>query len=176
MNPIRTTRARVLAWLGGVALAVVVLGGAVYAVWPSSAAKAGPANTTAASSGVHTPTAHPGTHLRHRVGIALLRRIVHGELVIRTRSGYVTVSVQRGVVTGVDAGTRSLRVRSPDGFVATYTVGPRSHIHREHHRSTLSAVRAGDRVLLLAQRSRNHWVIRQLADRGPATARTATAA
>lgn len=56
---------------------------------------------------------------RHQQKVMLRRNVLHGEAVVQTKNGPVTVMVQRGAVTAID--DTSVTVKSTDGFTLTWT-------------------------------------------------------
>jgi hypothetical protein len=84
-----------------------------------------------------------------RAGVKGIRRYLrkntlHGEFVVRTKDGTKTVDVQRGTVTAID--TRTVTVKSTDGFTLTWTFG--NPINVLEHRTTVqpSAVKVGTEI------------------------------
>jgi hypothetical protein len=55
---------------------------------------------------------------RHAAKVALHRNVLHGEAVVQTKEGTVTVLVQRGQITSITAD--SVTVASSDGFTQTW--------------------------------------------------------
>jgi hypothetical protein len=144
-----TRRTKIGLVAGSIALALAGIGGGV-------AFAAGSPSTPATPS-----TAAPAQHHKARPG----KRVEHGELTVRTRSGPQVVDVQRGQVTAVSS--TSLTVRSKDGFSATYVVGSSSKVRAAKKQATISAVRTGDRVGVVAVRSGSVVTVRRLADPHP---------
>ncbi len=113
---------------------------------------AGAATTTTAAHSGKTGSAVVGARrrgLRRRVG--MLRRAVQGDLVVRTASGFDTVSFQRGTVKSVSGaqltlteGTRRASYRS-----MTVNVPAQAVIRDDGRRTVLSSVTAGQRVLVI---------------------------
>jgi hypothetical protein len=56
--------------------------------------------------------------------------VLHGAFTTQTRAGARAWTVQRGEVVSVDAASATLVVRSPDGFVGTWTVDPAARVLR----------------------------------------------
>jgi len=75
------------------------------------------------------------------------RGVLHGRLTVRTRTGAATLSVQRGVVTAVDA--TSVTVLSTDGFSTTWTFDPGVKVRTKGRRGTVSDLRVGARIGLV---------------------------
>jgi hypothetical protein len=123
---------------------LVLAGGAyAYADTPSTAPSTAPASAPAA--------AHPGYD--HR---GPLRRVVHGDLIVRTKDGFENVTVDRGKVTAVSAS--SITIERPDGVSVTKAVtaetkfrGVDSVEHVERGKGAL-VVSKGNNAVLIAQR------------------------
>ncbi|MEY2566533.1 MAG: hypothetical protein QOE35_1062 [Actinomycetota bacterium] len=98
------------------AVAVAVIGLTAGAVgW----ATAGPSDsgTPAATT---TTTAAAANRPEGGRGVEVLRRTVHGDLVVKQGDGFETVTFDRGMVTSVDAS--SLSLHRPDGVDVTVTL------------------------------------------------------
>ena len=133
----------------GLALAVtcVAVGVGIGAI-----TSAGANTTTTSANSPRSAQATVGARhgrLRHRG--RLLRRAVQGTVVVRTASGFGTVSFQRGTVTSVSAtqltlteGTRNASYRS-----VTLTIPAQAVVRDDHRRSSLSSVTPGQRVLVI---------------------------
>jgi hypothetical protein len=136
---------------GSVALALAGIGGGV----------------AFAAGGSTPPTAATPTAAAHSPAAAkrLGRRVEHGEVTVRKGKGTQVVDTQRGQVTAV--GATSVTVRSKDGFSATYVVGSTSKVRAAKKQATISAVKAGDQVGVVAIRSGSVVTVRRLADPHP---------
>jgi hypothetical protein len=96
------------------------------------------------------PNATDGNGRKHpllrRLAIrrGLAKNIQHGDITVSTKSGDMTIEVQRGVITAISS--TSLTVKCADGFTETWTIG--SPIHVIEHRTTVqpSNLVAGDTV------------------------------
>lgn len=96
-------------------VAMTVLGAGAYA-WADNQPQ-DPQVTTAQPQQQNAPQ----RPLRHRPGFWLLRRAVHGDLIVRDRSRqWVTVQYDRGTLTA--KGDHSLTIRRPDGKTVTVKV------------------------------------------------------
>ena len=136
--------------IGGVtAAAIVGAGGAALALSGSGAD--GTAGTT---SGTTVATSQQDG-LRPLVGLRtlprdgrLLRRVAHGEVVVRGTDGFVTHDVIVGTVTSVSS--TSITVRAADGISETYAVtsDTRVRVLGDHARglSSIAAIATGDHV------------------------------
>jgi len=93
-----------------VVVATTVLGaaGAVYAAQP------GRPTLSAQASGSATASSGQRDDRRHRPGMGgLFRRTVHGDLIVRGKTGFENVTYDRGKLTSVASG--SLTIQRPDG-------------------------------------------------------------
>jgi hypothetical protein len=143
-----TRRMKIGLVAGSVVLALAGIGGGVaFAAGGST-----PSVATPAASATH-----------HKAGLA--RRAEHGELTVRAGKGTQVVDVQRGQVTAVSP--TSVTVRSKDGFSATYVVGSSSKVRAAKKAASISAVKTGDRVGVVAVRSGGVVTVRRLADPHP---------
>lgn len=105
-----------------------------------------------ASAGANTPAAQTSTvqaHAAVRPGVAgRLRRAVHGDFVVPTRKGFVTVAFDRGFVQSVSGDTLTLREGTKKATYKTVTVTiPSSALVRNNGtRSSLSSLKPGEHV------------------------------
>jgi hypothetical protein len=148
--PKRARRIPRAAITGGLAVGLALgAGGLAYA-----ATSAGSSATPAASQSPSTTTP-PGKARAHgpmragRLGFGgrgIAGRVVHGTFTVRTASGYKTVEIQIGQVTGVNKS--SITVKSPDGFQQTYSVLSSTIVDTQA--GGISSVGNGDQVELMA--------------------------
>ncbi|MGI8411827.1 MAG: hypothetical protein ACR2LV_03785 [Solirubrobacteraceae bacterium] len=87
-------------------------------------------------------------HVRHHR--ALLHRAVHGDLVVHTKAGFVTVTLDRGTVQSVNGqqltiveGTRKATYKT-----VTLTIPANARVRDDRQKSTLAAVKPGQRVMV----------------------------
>ena len=140
----RRTVGRIAAWTAVATLAVGAV--AVGVAFADPGAGPGSRASTAAPEPPGLRGGHPGWALGH-VG----KRVLHGEFVVTGKDGkLLTVEAQRGVVTAVSA--NSITLKSDDGFTATYVVTADTKV-RNHGRKTVSDLKVGDRVGVLAEKS-----------------------
>jgi len=109
-------------------------------------AGAGAVNSTNASAASPAHKAHKGGLRR----IAL--HAVHGQFVIHTKAGFRTVTVDRGVVDSVSGqqlkiteGTRQATYKT-----VTLTIPADARVRDDKQKASLSSVKAGQRVLVVA--------------------------
>jgi hypothetical protein len=142
MNPLKHRAASVAALS---ALAVTV-GGVAYA---DAATSTTHATTAAAPTSAATTTAATARAARSRARHPLLRRTLHGSLVLRGKAGKtVTVDIQRGTITDISA--TSLTMKSTDGVSETYVLTPATKLRSRGKAVTLATVKDGDRGLVVA--------------------------
>ena len=121
---------------------------------PSSESYANSATAGRAVTGAH--------HRLLRRGRGLLRRAVQGDAVVRTASGFGTVSFERGTVKSVSGaqltlteGTRRASYRS-----VTVTIPTDARIRDDGTRGDLSSLKAGQRVLVITAPRRTFVIAR----------------
>ncbi|WP_117211160.1 hypothetical protein [Allorhizocola rhizosphaerae] len=84
---------------------------------------------------------------RHPQKVLLHRNVLHGEAVVQNKDGEnVTVAVQRGVVTAIDAS--SVTVKSSDGFTWTWTFHPELRVIEKRATIQPSEIKAGATIAL----------------------------
>ncbi len=113
----------------------------------ASAAIAEPAAATGARPG----TAGSGTvipDLRSGIGPQWWRHrgLLHGRMTVQTRSGLREVTLQRGVVTAVDATAGTMTVRSPDGFTAVWALTGTTTVRVRNRPATVGDIRGGAQI------------------------------
>jgi hypothetical protein len=113
-------------------------------------ANASPATDAAPAAHPH----HPGEHVEFSK--------------TTTKHGAVQIDLQRGVVTAVDGS--NVTVKSKDGYTQTYTLTPKTHVHKDKQKSEDSAVAVGDRVGIAALADHSPLDARWVRDHGPAPA------
>jgi hypothetical protein len=132
----------VLAGGGGLAYAEVAAG---------SPAAAPTATVTASSPSTSTPPSKAKAD--HRPG--LLRRAVHIEAVVRTKSGYETVDVDRGTVASISP--TSITITRPDGPQVSANITPTTKFRGVQQSQiqdgqTVRVVQTGGNALQIAER------------------------
>ncbi len=143
MSPI-TTRSRALA-VGLLCAAGGIGAGAV---------------ATASASSSHSsssPAAHHAKagHAAHAKRLTELRRLarhsVQGDVVVRTKQGYRTVSFERGTVRSVSGDQLTITEGTPKSTykTVTLTVPASAHVRDDGQKSSMSSVSAGQHVLVL---------------------------
>jgi hypothetical protein len=106
-----------------------------------------------ASAGASTPSAKSATAKSasvagRRGAAAVLRRAVHGDLVVHTRQGFTTVTFDRGFVQSVSGDTLTLRegTRKATYKTITLTIPSSARVRNDGQRSSLSSLRTGEHV------------------------------
>jgi hypothetical protein len=107
-----------------------------------------------ASAGASTPSA--GTALQHgglRAGgmRRLAKRAVHGDLVLATRRGFVTVTFDRGKIDSVNGQqlTISEGTRHATYKTVTLTIPTNARIRDNRQKASMAALQNGQRVLVI---------------------------
>ncbi len=123
-----------------VATSCLAIGAGASAI-ASAGASTGAAATPGASHASHA------RHARHRS----LHRAVHGDLVVHTKAGFVTVTLDRGVVQSVNGqqltiveGTKKATYKT-----VTLTIPANARVRDNGRKSTLAAVKPGQRATVL---------------------------
>jgi hypothetical protein len=144
-----------------VAAACVTVGAAGSAIATAGAASSSTSTTgTGSSTTAKTPRAR-GALARAR---ALERRAVHAEVVVATKTGFQTVTLDRGFVQSASGQQLTIREATNSATYKTVTLTiPSGAIVRDNRRaSTLSALTPGQRVVVV-QASQRAWVIARTA-------------
>ena len=123
-----------------VAVSCVAIGAAISAIATAGAA------TSSSSSSSKTTARHP-----RLTALRVLRRTVHGDLVLATKNGLVTVTFDRGKVQSVngrqltiDEGTKTKTLK-----VVTLTIPANARVRDNGRLTSLARVTAGQRVLVV---------------------------
>jgi hypothetical protein len=88
---------------------------------------------------------------RHAAKVALHRNVLHGEAVVQTKEGTVTVLVQRGEVTAINGD--SVTVKSSDGFTQTWKFHENLRVVEKRATIQPSQVKVGANVALAGPKS-----------------------
>jgi hypothetical protein len=127
---------------------------------------AGAGISAIATAGASTSTPSPHGAAKHakarKGGLRLLARAVQGSAVVRTAHGFATATFARGKVAGVSGqrltiteGTRKAAYKT-----VTMTVPANAVVRDDRHKATLSAVKTGQRVLVLTAPKRTYVIAR----------------
>ena len=140
--------------LVAVAASCVAIGAAGSAI--ATAGAASTSTTSTASGSTSAKTAHArGAGVR-----ALERRTVQGNLIVATKSGFATVTVDRGFVQSVSGRQLTIREGTKNATYknVTLTIPSNAKVRDNRQSSTLSALTAGQRVAVV-QATQRTWVI-----------------
>src|SRR3954468_11057499 len=116
---------------------------------------AGACALAGAGAGIAGSDAHSGAHFRHHHGNHLGRFAkgpVHADLVVPTRGGeFKTVTLDRGLVESVGAGSLTIKEGTPTATykTVTLTVPSGAKIRRNRDDAHLSDLQAGDFVTVV---------------------------
>ena len=125
-----------------VAVCCVALGAGVSAIATAGASTGGSATGTSA-------------HHRTRVWRGALRRFaaraVHGTVVVRTRSGFATVTFDRGTVNSVNGQQLTMTEGTAKATykTVTLTIPSTARVRDNRQQVTLSDLKAGQRVIVV---------------------------
>ena len=134
-----------------VAICCVAVGAGVSAI-----ASAGAATTS-------SPSKASAAHAKaHKGGLRRFARAVQGSAVVRTKTGFSTVTFERGKVDSVSGqqltiaeGTRKATYKT-----VTVTVPANAVVRDNRQKASLSDVKAGQRVLVLTAPKRTYVIAR----------------
>jgi hypothetical protein len=92
----------------------------------------------------------------------LARRTVHGDFVVHTKAGFVTVTVDRGVVDSVSGQQLKITEGTPKATykTVTLTIPADARVRDDRQKSSLPAVKPGQRVLVVAAPNRTLVIAR----------------
>jgi hypothetical protein len=131
---------------GATAAAIVCAGGTALALSGSAATPATPAAP-------HATTAAKAHQHQHGLfgGGKKLRRLAHGQLVIRGKNGFVTHDLINGTVTAVssDSITVSAADKTSETFVVTHDTKVRIRSNGKGSASSIDKIADGDHVLVV---------------------------
>jgi len=122
-------------------------------------AGAGAATSTKASA---TSKVHKA-HQAKKGGLRrIARRTVHGEFVVHTKAGFRTVTVDRGVVGSVSGQQLKITEGTPKATykTVTLTIPANARVRDDKQKSSLSSVKAGQRVLVVTAPKRTLVIAR----------------
>jgi hypothetical protein len=95
---------------------------------------------------------------RHPAKVFLARNVLHGEAVVQTKEGNITVAVQRGEVTAISAD--SITVKSADGVTWTWKFDPKLRVVENRATIQPSAVKTGAKVALAGPKTGDQLMAR----------------
>ena len=123
-------------------------------------ANAGAASSTPSATGAALGA--PAAHGRLAVRRWLYGGAVQGDVVVDTKSGFKTVSFERGFLDSVNGNTIVLReaTRKATYKTVTLTIPGGALVRNQGHAATLSALTAGEHVLVLQGPERTYVIAR----------------
>ncbi len=138
---------------GAVAASCMVIGAGAGASMIGSAGAA----TTSSNAATGTTATHAHHGLRAR---RLLGRAVHGDFVVATKHGFVTVTVDRGRVQSVNGQHLTLTegTKTQTYKTVTLTIPANAKVRDNKKLASLADVKAGQRAMVV-QAPRHTWVI-----------------
>jgi hypothetical protein len=95
---------------------------------------------------------------RHPAKVFLARNVLHGEAVVQTKDGNITVAVQRGEVTAISSD--SITVKSADGVTWTWKFDPKLRVIENRATIQPSQVKAGAKVALAGPKNGDQLMAR----------------
>jgi hypothetical protein len=142
--------------LVALAASCVALGAAVSAIASAGAATPASGTTSTASS--------PATHHRGRGSLArrAFAGAVQGSLVVHTKSGFATVTFERGVVKSVSGSQLTITERTKKAVYkdVTVTIPSNARIRENKQKATLGQLKAGQRVAVVSAPKRTVVIAR----------------
>jgi hypothetical protein len=132
-----------------VAAACTAIGASASAIATAGAASTNTSTNSSTTSATASPKAHgAGGLLSAR---ALARRAVHADAVVATRSGFVTVTLDRGFVQSVSGQQLTIRegTKKATYKTVTLTIPSNAKVREDRRTSSLSALTAGQPVWVL---------------------------
>jgi hypothetical protein len=110
------------------------------------------ASAIASARAAGTHAAH-GTRTGHRAyGLRrLARRAVHGSVVVKTATGFQTITFNRGKVDSVSGSQLTMTdgTRRASDQTVTLTIPATARIRDNHQPATLAALKSGQRVIVI---------------------------
>ncbi|WP_027342769.1 hypothetical protein [Hamadaea tsunoensis] len=119
---------------------------------------ASPAPSGSAAPGKGDHRADP--RRRRALKVLLAKNTLHGEAVVQTKNGTVTVAVQRGVITELTDST--VTVKSTDGYTLTWKLGDQLRVVEKRRTVQPSAVAVGLQVAIAGAKEGDGAVARLL--------------
>jgi hypothetical protein len=120
-----------------------------------SCAAVGAGASAIASAGAATAPAHPQRAAAAHRALAprrLIRRTVEAELVVDTRRGFVTVTIDRGIVRSTSADVLTLAVGTRKATYRTVQLtlpAASTRVRNDGHRASLDQLAAGERAIVV---------------------------
>lgn len=156
-----TTRPRMIA-LGAVCAAAGAGAGSIAVAGASTAHR-----TSSSKRSAH----HARIAKDHRGLVRLARRTVHADLVVHTKSGFQTVTINRGTLDSVSGDTLTMTdgTRTAKDQQVTVTIPSSARVRNDRKASSLSSLTAGERVMVVQLPKRTVVVARAAASSAKAS-------
>lgn len=132
-----------------VLLTTGVLAAALGAGALGVASAASPAPTTPAPSS-SPAKAGKQAQAKHAAN-GVLRRVAHGEFVVRQKAGFATIAVQRGEITAVSA--TSITLASKDGYSHSYIINTATKVRSKGQTVAVGELKTGQRAMVRATKT-----------------------
>jgi hypothetical protein len=128
-----------------VAVCCIALGAGASVIAGAGAATSTPAHAKHARAG-------RGAKAKKRGLRRIATRAVHGDVVVHTKAGFETVTFDRGVVDSVSGRQLKITEGTPKATynTVTLTIPANARVRDDKQESTLSSVKAGQRVLVVS--------------------------
>ena len=142
-------------------LGIVAVSCAAIGAGASAIANAG-ASTSGASSTASKSAKTAKTAAKHR---PLLRRAVHGDVVVPTKTGYVTATFDRGTVKSVSGAQLTLadgRAKGTAYKTVALTIPSSARVRDDGHKATLADVKPGQRAAVVQGPKRTIVIARDM--------------
>jgi hypothetical protein len=121
-------------------------------------------------SGSPTPTAAATASAQAPARLGRIgNRIVHGDLLLKTRRGLVNAKIDGGTVTAVDANALTLTIKRADGQSVSFTATDATRVRKDGQKSSFDQIAKGDFVQVIQVDRGNGFVVALIRDRGAAS-------
>jgi hypothetical protein len=136
--------------LGGAGISFAASSGSTSTTTPpTSKTPSAPATPNAPGKPGHGP--HGFGFGRGVFGLGGLGRVVHGEVTVKTDTGYQTIVFQTGTATEAPTASTGITVKSPDGYTHTYPVTAQTTVNAQLN--GIGSVKKNDQVEVIANGS-----------------------
>jgi hypothetical protein len=110
------------------------------------------ASAIATAGAASSTPAHPKTAVARRGALRrFARRAVHGSVVVRTKTGFATVTFDRGTVNSVNGQQLTMTEGTAKASykTITLTIPSTAHVRDNRQKASLSDLKAGQRVIVV---------------------------
>jgi uncharacterized low-complexity protein len=97
-----------------------------------------------------------------RAGPRAVRRVVHGELKVKTSPGFAFVTIDTGEISAIDHAAKKITVKRLDGEVVTAVATDQTRVCKDGRASTFDALTVGDHARLVQIRSDRFTGLRRI--------------